>query len=129
MRRALATLLMVLVPVTGCYRWVPLDWPPRVRSDSADATPELRIERKDGSKVVLYHVLMTPDSAIGYLDPGSRTPGSRWAIARSEIGRYGVRETADRETRLLTLGLAGVAVMAFVVVSTIVAVGHMYDGW
>lgn len=125
MRRAIATLLLVLLPVTGCYRWVPLDWPPRVRSDSADATPRLRIERKDGSKVVLHHVLMTPDSAVGYVEPGSRAAGDRRAIARSEIDRYSVRESADRETRLLTLGLAGAAVMAFVVVSSIVAVGRI----
>lgn len=105
MRRAVAVLLFVFTPLPGCQSWAAADGP---LPTAPGTTETLRVQRHDGTRIVLYEATLRRDTLFGYdLPPLSR---AEWiqpiAIPRARVDTYEVRRL---DPGLTVLGVVGTA--------------------
>ncbi len=109
--RSTAMLLLLVLPLSACHKWVPPELRPGVAPDSVVAYDQVRVTRVDGSSLVLHGARLSADSLVGDDEPsGTRRQPLRVALPRHEIESLEVRRTDVGATVLTALGVAAVAI-------------------
>lgn len=106
MRWSIATLLLLVLPLTACHRWIQPEVDPDVRPDRPATHDRVRVRTVDGGSRVLRHVQVRPDSVVGYFHPpNSPRPPRRLAFGRDQVAALEVRRPDPLAT---VLGIGGV---------------------
>lgn len=113
MPRATAILLLLVLPLTACHKWVAPEVRPQVGPGDTAAYDQVKARTVDGSSFVLYRARSSPDSLVGDDHPsGTRRQPLRVALPRHEIEGLEVRRTDAGATVLTVLGVgAGVGLV------------------
>ena len=120
-RKSVSILLMlILIPQVGCRGWIEKPIVP----DSGIGMPQLgmlRVTKRDGTNLILRHVVVRNDSIVGFFAAGPRL---RAAVARTDVVKVEVRgDTTPRGVRIA--GKAYLGVVAALGVALVVT-GIMY---
>lgn len=106
MRRSIATLLLLVLPLTACHKWEAPEVRPDVGPDRAATYDEVRVRTTDGETRVLHRAEVRPDSVIGYEEErDARGHARRVRLSREEIAELEVRRTDTIATLLTVLGV------------------------
>lgn len=116
MKRATALILLFIIPLVGCHKWVELDRSPAATADTTTLYDRIRVHRADGSTLVLHEARFTADSLVGYDMPPIEPEARRIAVPKEEARRTEVRRPDALNTTLTVIGAAFGAVFLGVIV-------------
>lgn len=110
--RSTAMLLLLVLPLSACHKWVAPELRPGAAPDSIVAYDQVRVTRVDGSSLVLHGARLSADSLVGDDEPsGTRRQPLRVALPRHAIESLEVRRTDVGATVLTALGVGVGAVL------------------
>lgn len=114
MRRSIATLLLLALPLAACQRWAPPEVRPDVGADRAATYEEIRVRTADGATRVLHRAEVRPDSVIGYDEErDDRGQARRVRLSREEVVDIEVRRTDTVATVLTVVGASAGVILGF----------------
>lgn len=104
--RSTAMLLLLVLPLAACHKWVAPELRSGIAPDSAVAYDQVRVTRVDGSSLVLHGARLSADSLVGDDEPpGTRRQPLRVALPRHEIESLELRRSDVGATVLTVLGV------------------------
>lgn len=109
-------LAAALLALAGCSTWRVVDVSPK----AVNGSPEVRVTRPDGSRVVVTSPRMTRDSLLG---TRGGEPAGALALPLSEVSRIAIRQP-DGERNSALLLFAGVTATTFVLWLGLVVAGN-----
>lgn len=129
MRRSTAIILLLVLPLAACHKWVPPETGPDVSHDDPESYERIRVRTSGDSTLVLYQAELRADSLVGHdHTSGTSTKPLRVALPRHDIESLEVRRTDVGATVLTVLGVsAGLIIGA----GLVCAATDCYDpvGW
>lgn len=117
--RFTAMLLLLVLPLAACHKWVAPELGPGMAPDSVVAYDEVRVTRVDGSRLVLHGARLSADSLVGDDQPPGGTPEEplRVALPRHEIASMEVRRADVPASIVTTVGVGAGLVLLIGLIS------------